>query len=177
MEKEIPKIGFNKNQILDIEVMNFPELIQRLETSKKTHNPFAIHRIQFYFILIITENAYTHFVDFKSYELTKGSAIFVAKNQVHYFTNELDDAAGFCIIFKSSFVDNHHFSSGNYKFNRLFNYHIETPVIHQEQMGKDSFIRVSKKLFFEYTFPDKFVKTEMLSTLLHVLLLKAERPS
>ncbi len=174
MNQEIPKIDFNKNEGLNIEVMDFNELLQKLHQAKG-HDPFSVHKIEFFFILIITQNTYTHFVDFKSYQLTEGSAIFLAKNQVHHFTKELEKAEGYSIVFNSFFVDNYHFLSNNYQFNRLFNYHIEVPVIHQQDMGEDSFIDIAQNLHKEYTFPNSFAKSEMLSTLLHVLLLKAER--
>lgn len=174
MENEIPKIYFNRNKKLDIEVMNFTQLFGKLNQSKD-HNPFAVHRIKFYLILIITKNSYSHFVDFKSYKLKEGSALFVANNQVHHFTKELKESDGFCIIFNSSLMDKYYFLSENLKLSRLFNYHIETPVIHQKEMDQDSFIDIANKLNDEYIFPNNFAKSEMLRTLLHVLLLKAER--
>ena len=174
MEKEIPKIYFNNNQGLDIEVMDFAQLFDKLNLSGN-HNPFAVHKIEFYLILVVTKNSYTHFVDFKSYSLAEGSALFIAKNQVHHFTKDLLKASGYCIIFNRLFVDKPYFLSGNHKLNRLFNYHIETPVIHQKEMGADSFIDIAQKLHLEYVFPNDFAKSEMLSTLLLVLLLRAER--
>jgi AraC-like DNA-binding protein len=174
MEREIPKIDFDSNQSLRIEVMNFAQIFGKLNQSKD-HNPFAPHKIEFYLILIVTKKSYSHFVDFKSYTLVEGSALFIAKNQVHYFTEELLEAEGVCIVFSSLFMDKYHFLSDNLKLNRLFNYHIETPVIHQEEMGQDSFIDIASKLYEEYIFPNDFAKSEMLRTLLHVLLLKAER--
>jgi AraC-like DNA-binding protein len=59
--------------------------------------------------------------------------------------------------------------------NRLFNYHIETPVIHQAEMGEDTLLDIGRKLHQEYLYPNDFAKSEILSTLLNVLLLKAER--
>lgn len=174
MEREIPKIDFDSNQSLRIEVMNFAQIFGKLNQSKD-HNPFAPHKIEFYLILIVTKKSYSHFVDFKSYTLVEGSALFIAKNQVHYFTKELLEAEGVCIVFSSLFMDKYHFLSDNLKLNRLFNYHIETPVIHQEEMGQDSFVDIAGKLYEEYVFPNEFAKSEMLRTLLHVLLLKAER--
>lgn len=174
MEKEIPKILFNRYKSLDIEVMKLSQLASKLNDSIG-HNPFAAHKIEFYLILIITKGFYSHFVDFKSYRLTEGSALFIAKNQVHHFTKELLEAEGFSVVFSSSFMDKYHFLSDNLKLNRLFNYHIETPVIHQVEMERDSFIDIANKLYDEYVFPSDFAKSEMLRTLLHVLLLKAER--
>jgi len=174
MEKEIPKIAYNKDKKLDIEVMTFAQLFSSLNQSKD-HNPYAVHRIKFYLVLIVTKNSYAHFVDFRSYQLTKGSALFIAENQVHYFTKELQEADGFCIVFNSQFMDKYYFLSDNHKLSRLFNYHIETPVIHQKEMGQDDFLGIASKLYDEYIFPNNFAKSEMLRTLLHVLLLKAER--
>jgi AraC-like DNA-binding protein len=123
----------------------------------------------------VTKNSYSHYVDFQSYQLTKGSALFVAKNQVHHFTKGLQEAEGFGIVFSNLFLDKYHFLANRSKFNRLFNYHIEPPVIHKGEMGQDSFIDIAQKIYTEYVFPNNFIKFEMLNTLLHVLLLKAER--
>lgn len=174
MEQEIPKIYFDKNQSLRIEVMNFEQLFDKLSQSKN-HNPFAVHKIEFYLILIITQKSYTHFVDFKSYKLIEGSALFVAKNQVHHFTKELKEADGLCIVFSSLFTDKSYLLSSSINLNRLFNYHIEAPVIHQKEMLQDSFMDMANKLYEEYKYPNNFAKSDILSSLLYVLLLKAER--
>lgn len=174
MEKEIPKINYSKTVNLGIEVMNFSQLMGKFQQSKD-HDPFAVHKLNFFLILIITKDVYSHFVDFKSYQLSAGSALFVAKNQVHHFTKGLEEAEGFAIVFSSAFKDQYYFSSDNLKLNRLFNYHIESPIIHQKEMGLDSFIGIANKMYQEYTFPNNFAKSEMLRTLLQVLLIKAER--
>lgn len=172
--QEIPKIIFSENVGLNIEVMNFTQLLETLNNSKN-HSPFEVHKIQFYMILVVTEKSYSHFVDFKSYKLTEGSAIFIAKNQVHHFTKQLQNADGFAIIFNSLFTEKYSLLQSNLKLNRLFNYHIEAPVIHQKEMKKDNFKDISQKLFDEYHHPNTFAKSEMLSSLLNVLLLKSER--
>jgi len=174
MEKEIPKVLFSKDRTLDVEVMNFAQLLQKLDRSKN-HDPFAVHKIEFFLILIVTKNSYSHFVDFKSYKLLAGSALFVAKNQVHHFTKELLDSNGFSIVFNSQFLDKHLLLAGSHKLNRLFNYHIESPIIHQQEMEPDSFLDIAQSLHNEYIFPNDFRKSEMLSSLLQILLLKAER--
>lgn len=174
MEKEIPRISFDKNKAVNIEVMNFTELLDNLNKSKD-HDPFAIHKIEFYLILIITKNGYTHFVDFKPYKLAEGSALFVAKNQVHHFTRGLSEAQGFCVVFNSLFIEKSNSLSDSVSLNRLFNYHIETPVILQDDVRSDSFLDIANQLYNEHNFPSQFAKAMILSSLLHVLLLKAER--
>lgn len=174
MKKEIPKVDFSKNNDFGIEVMKLSQLFKKLEQSKD-HDPFAVHKIEFFLILIITKQSCTHFVDFKSYNLTAGSAIFIAKNQVHHFTRSLQDAEGFGIIFNRLFVDKYYFLTDNLKLNRLFNYHIETPVIHPKEIEAERIIEIVQKLYQEYTFLNDFAKSEILGSLLYVLLLKAER--
>ncbi len=174
MEKKIPLIHFHKRRNLGIEVISFVQLYEKLK-ELKDHDPFSVHKIEFFLILIVTEHTYSHFVDFTSYQLTKGSALFIAKNQVHYFNEGIRDANGIAIIFSSLFMEKYYLLPDNFKLNRLFNYHIESPVIHQKEMGEDSFIGIANKLYSEYVFPNNFAKTEMLRTLLHVLLLKSER--
>ena len=154
--------------------MNFEQLFGKLEQTND-HNPFAPHKIEFYLILMVTKNTYTHFVDFKSYQLKEGSALFVAKNQVHCFNKGLTDADGFGIVFSHLFVYKHYFLTDNLALIRLFNYHIESPIIHQKEMGEDSLISFIPNLYQEYHSNKSFAKAEILASLLRVLLLKAER--
>lgn len=174
MNTEIPKIQFTNNDTSPIEVMSFGQLSNKLSKAVH-HDPFKGHKIEFHLILIVTKKSYTHFVDFKSYILTEGSAIFVAKNQVHHFTKSIQDASGISIVINSEFMEKYHFLSNNIKLNRLFNYHIGTPIISSLDMGEDSFLDIANLLYREYTFENNFAKSEMLRTLLHILLLRAER--
>jgi hypothetical protein len=56
MEKEIPKISFSNNHSLDIEVMTFDQLSEKLN-QVKSHNSFVPHKIKFFLILILTKNS------------------------------------------------------------------------------------------------------------------------
>lgn len=174
MNKEIPKIKFTNNNIPHIEIMNFAQLRDKLNKAVH-HNPYKAHKIEFHLIMIVTKKSYTHFVDFKSYILSEGSAVFVAKNQVHHFTKSIEHASGISIVINSQFMDKYHFLSDNIKLNRLFNYHLGTPTISPSDMGEDSFLDIADLLYKEYTFENDFAKSEMLRTLLHILLLRAER--
>lgn len=174
MEKELPKIPFDKQASLSIEVMNFEQLFDKLKQIK-SHNPYTPHKIEFFLILIVTKNTYTHFVDFTSYKLDEGSTLFVTKNQVHYFNKGLQEAEGFGVVFSHLFTDKYYFLTDRLRLNRLFNYHIESPIIHQKEMGKDSLIKLITNLHKEFSNDNNFAKSEILASLLRLLLLKAER--
>ena len=174
MKEEIPKIQFTNKNIPYIEVMSFAQLRNKLSKASG-HNPFKGHKIEFHLIMIVTKKSYTHFVDFKSYHLKEGSAIFIAKNQVHHFNKNIENASGISIAINSQFMDKYHFLSDNIKLNRLFNYHLGIPIISSSDMGEDSFLDIADLLYKEYTLENNFAKSEMLRTLLHILLLRAER--
>lgn len=174
MKKELPAIRFDKESNLNIEVMNFEQLFSKLIQINR-HDPFAPHKIEFYLILLVTQNSYSHFVDFKSYKVGVGSSLFVTKNQVHHFNKELQHAEGFGIVFNHLFVDAHYLLHDNLRLNRLFNYHIESPVIHRQDTREERLGELIQNLYKEYNSPDDFAKSEILASLLRVLLLKAER--
>ncbi|MEM9859170.1 MAG: helix-turn-helix transcriptional regulator [Bacteroidota bacterium] len=174
MKTDIPRINFDKSQNLGIEVMSFNDLVKKLSLSKG-HNPYAIHRIEFFLILMVTRGAYTHFVDFELFRLTKGSTLFVSKNQIHHFTKDLKECEGFCIIFRNELNSTINFSLELLKLNRIFNYHLGSPVVHQNDMNDDSLVGLGANLYREYLVSSRFAKAEILSALLQALLLKAER--
>ena len=120
MDQDIPKIYFKRDQSLGIEVMNFAQLADKLKHAQN-HDPFSVHKIGFFLILLVTKNAYTHFVDFKTYRLSAGSALFIAKNQVHHFTQSLHKADGFGLVFNSLFVGQAFLLSEQLKLSKLFN--------------------------------------------------------
>lgn len=172
---ELPEIHFEKQSSnLNIEVMNFKQLFRLLKQAKD-HNPFVPHKIKFYLILTVTKTPYTHYLDFKSYELKEGSTLFVSKNQVHFFNEDLPKSQGFAIVFSHLFVDTHYFLTDNLRLNRLFNYHIESPVIKLKEMGQNNLVELISDLHSEYYSESKFAKSEILASLLRVILLKAER--
>lgn len=174
MSREIPKVEFSERERLGIEVMKFSELLTKLELTDD-HDPYQIHKIEFYLILVVTRGTYTHFVDFESYTVTENSAIFIAKNQIHHFTEKLKSCQGYGVIFNRDFVNQHYFLSDKNKLNRLFNYHIEKPVISKDDVNEDEFSGIIVNLYDEYVLNNDFAKSDICGALLHVLLLKAER--
>jgi len=174
MEKKLPRINFDTKRVFDIEVMTLKETFSKLENIDN-HDPYKSHKIKFYLILYVTKDAYEHYVDFKYYNLTAGSILFIAKNQVHHFTKKLELAEGYCIVLNSNFLEKRFFLSENIKLNRLYNYHLENPAINGNEIEEDGFSGLIRQLYKEYTNSELFAKKEILSTLLHLFLLKAER--
>lgn len=172
---EIPevKMDVEKHANNNIEIISVKELCQLLQTAKG-HDPYLPHKINFYFILHITSKSYRHFIDFKSYEVEAGSTLFVTKNQIHQFDRLLSDVEGFAIVFDSIFIEKHYYLIDNIRLKRLFNYHIESPLISKSEIDENNLAILFSQLHYEFNAENSFAKTEILASLLHVLLLKAE---
>lgn len=173
MSKEIPKVDFDKSKDLSIQVMSFDELLVNLHKSKN-HDPFSVHRISFFLILLITKGKYSHNVDFKTYDLQEGDLLFIAKHQIHGFRPSIKHSEGYCIIFNNSFVKNDFVLIENLHLNRLFNYHIESPLLSGENLD-ENLVDIIHQLYVEHKSHKIAAKVEILQSLLYVLLLKAER--
>ena len=175
MKKDIPNIACDKDHELGIEILRFAQLSKKL-TEEKSHDPFSFHRLRFYLILVVTEGNYQHYVDFDSYTLKKGSVLFIAENQVQHFMEEgLTKSKGISIIFDNSFFEKSYFFAGKNNFHRLFNYHIEKPIIHQNEFNDEGFTRLAENLYDEFSFPESGNRTDILYAMLKIFLLKAER--
>ncbi len=171
---EIPEVQFqNKNQ-KEIEVMSFTEMYAALNNAQH-HDPFAMHRIDFFMILIVLEQSYTHYIDFQEFKISAGSILCIAKNQVHKFTHKLKDTNGISILFNEEFVNKNYILYGNHKLKRLFNYHIDSPLVTSKQLLQEDITDLSKKMHSEYTNENIYLKQDVLSSILYILLLKIER--
>ncbi|MFK8057751.1 MAG: helix-turn-helix transcriptional regulator [Saprospiraceae bacterium] len=174
MMSELPEISFEKHSDLNIEVFDFEQLFNLLSQADD-HDPFAPHKIQFYLILFVTETSYTHAVDFKSHEVKEGNMLFVTKNQVHQFSKDLIKSKGFGIAFSHLFVNEHYFLTDNFRLNRLFNYHMDSPVLRQAEIGGVGMGSLVADLHVEFYADSVFAKAEILASTLRLILLKAER--
>ncbi len=114
-------------------------------------------------------------VDFKSYKLGAGDAIFISEGQVQRFSKSISSAEGIGIVFDNSYFDKSKFFSGRHNFQKLFNYHSDQPVISSQDIHNENLIEIAKYLRNEQSNTDDIVKSEIMYSLLKILLLKAER--
>lgn len=174
MEDNIPRVGFHvaKKKQFELEVLTLKHLFSRY--TNLCHPLDLPHRVDFYQILYITTGKGRHYIDFKPYEYSKGSLLFVSAGQVHAFELNLQ-TDGFLLLFTEDFLTKNMVHSDILTFSRLFNYHLDSPVIPPLETSVSVFNPIISEIYNEYIFPDTFAKEEVLRTLLKLLLLKAER--
>ncbi len=69
-----------------------------------SHNPNKPHRVHFYLMLYIEQGEGAQFIDFKHYSFTKGSLIFINKNQIQAFSLN-NKIQGKVILFIQTYIE------------------------------------------------------------------------
>lgn len=171
---DIPNIAFSKKSRIEIdfEIFSIRSLFSRLDRiDNELDKP---HRIDFHHIVYITRGSGFHTIDFKPYRYSEGSIYFISKGQVHAFDLQ-SDADGYIIIFTEEFLTKNLIHADILSFFRLYNYHLQTPIIQPDETGGDVFKSIIKEMYWEYLLSNDFAKEEILRLLLKLLLLRAER--
>lgn len=171
---DIPEISFKKREDSKLEFEIFPleHLFRRSPTlTLSIHQP---HRVSFHQILFITQGTGKHFIDFKPYEFKEGNLVFISKGQVHAFETQ-QKYEGFLMLFTEGFITQNFIKSDVLSLNRLYNYYLGDPIIEPNQIGVQVFRSLVAEISKEFNYADNFAKEEILSLLLRVVLLKAER--
>jgi AraC family transcriptional regulator, transcriptional activator of pobA len=171
---DIPKIGFKRNskQPFDIELLTVQDLF-----SQRSHLSFRIdrpHQVSFFHLIYVTKGAGKHLVDFRPYEFKRGSLIFVSVGQVHAF--DLDSGMdGQVVLFTERFVCRNAARADKLAFARLYNPFFEVPIIQSNVEEGQAFDSLFREMSLEYSNHDDSAKEPILSLLLKVILLKAQR--
>lgn len=172
--KDIPQIPFLKREdgALEFEIMTLRHLFSRAD--KLDHSMEGFHRLDFYNILFITEGRGEHYVDFQSYTYKQGSMLFISKGQVNAFrlNPEVD---GFILLFTDTFLTKNMIHSDVLSFYRLYNYHLNSPLLDAPIDIRNDFSSLIEEINSEYQQQDNYAREEVIQLLLKLLLLKAER--
>lgn len=170
--KNIPDISFKSTEnTIDFECLNLTQLFSRI-SKIEDHNPTLAHRINFFAVLIVTKGTGTHQIDLKEYELKEGTALRIAKGQVHAFQKNAT-YEGFLIIFTENFILNYFSKSSLQIISHLYNYHISSPITNDKALNQDFL----KKLIQEIESNNNFAQKNITAALLNLYLLRLERKS
>ncbi len=173
-DKQIPEISFRNihGKDFDFEIVSNWEVLR--DDSPLHHNPYVPHRIRFYAVLFILKGEGYHYIDFKKYHYQKGSIIFISKEQVHAFEQNLERDAYF-MVFTQDFLERS--SAGSSLMHRLslYNYHLYPPVLQLSEEQFPVFQNLINRLAHEYHAPDDMLTEELIQSALKIFLMLAER--
>lgn len=161
-----------ETQKLDFEIISLKDYFNNESNNVKEiqeHHPAESNMI-----LIITSGLGKHIIDFKDYQFTNGSIIFIAKGQVHKFEIKPGNN-GYLILFTDEFLRDNSIGIATHSKTWLYNFHIDLPKIQVNAEIREHFFDIIKKIYQEYKAGNVFAKTEVIKTLLYLLLIKSER--
>ena len=144
---------------------------------KKNEYPLDIekpHRMGYNTILIITSGLGKHYIDFKPVDYTNGTVVFVAKDQVQSFDIKPGNS-GYLIFFTDEFLEKNAVGFQALSHTWIYNYHVNIPKIQVNAEMREHFFDIIEKIYHEYKAGNVYAKTEVIKTLLYLLLIKSER--
>ncbi len=171
---EIPSVAFRKQARTEIgfETVMLSRVFER--RSRYDHFLDRDHRVRFNMLLLITRGSGTQRIDFQSYPYRKGCVLLIAEDQVHAFDGRFQ-SDGIAVMFTERFLIKNAIRSDILAFHRLFNYHLNTPLIQAREQSDQDLAAIFGALHEEYNSTDDAARESILRAYLKILLLKAER--
>ncbi len=159
----------NPNSAFDIVTL---EQIHSL--AKEEHDIEKVHIVDFYIILLITEGVGKHSIDFKNFEIKKGSLITVRKNQIHRFYQN-KALKGYAILFKDEFLSSYLETLEEQKTLQLFNELLGSPKLQLQNKEFSTVLHLAERINQEYYSTMDDFSLEIIRSELHILILKLFR--
>ena len=172
--KEIPDAPFlKKNKIrLGLEVVELRDLF--LRQKNVPHRIDRPHRPDFFSVILFTNGGGSHFVDFKSYPVSKGTIVYTEKGQVHAFSAK-SGTAGVQVMVSDSFLRRHGLCAPSIGLSALRADTGMTPLIRPGDADYDAIPPIVAAIDREYRRDDDAFREDILASLLKHLFLAIER--
>lgn len=151
---------------------DFVKIEDVLKIQHNDHSSFEYHILKFYAIIFITSGNGNHFIDFDTYNCSKGTVLLIGDGQTHKFS-ENTDLKGHILLFQNDFLGNLLNINETTNIFQIFNNSLFEPII---QIENNQFIDIIsriknvKKEYFEIkdNFTSKILSGEVY-TLLSIL--------
>lgn len=170
MKTQLPHITFDprKENRRGLEIVPIHRIFRNRE--QYAHDPNLPHQLKFYNLIFFSKGSGRHFIDFNWYEVTEGSVVYLAKEQVNAFelSEHLD---GYCIIFTEPYFVECFSHLPNNFFQRLFDPNAQSVV----NIAKDSDVWTYFHLLTEeYERKDQYNHETIIDSLFAILISKLE---
>lgn len=99
---KVEKIAFN-NQHNPSSRFDIVKIEDILAKQSLNHSPYQFHSIKFYTLFIVTDGIGKHYIDFETYDCTKGTVLFIGNAQIHRFEKNIT-LKGYLLPFHDDFL-------------------------------------------------------------------------
>lgn len=172
MKKNIKNIWFDQEKApYGCEVLELEPLFKK----QATWTYFGkTERIHFFSVMIITEGKGKHFVDFKEYQLKKGSILFIAPGQVQQYENR-PQYKGYMLIFTEYFFRKQVNELTFLNQSSIFDTTLSNALIEPDSETFSKMMKLLLLLQGEFSSSYEFSKEESLQKLTSLFLIYSER--
>lgn len=171
---EIPEISFRQKAESTKGFEIYPLEKLRKRQIGAGHNPTDYHKVMFYIIMLITEGAGAHSLDFKTHKIQRQSLILIKKEQVHRFIND-SFYDGYMILFTEDFLMENLLTREFRNFSLLYEKAGHEPFLHLSDINYQFIKGKFSEIIDEYNQkPDSFSEN-ILRSYLKLIILNLER--
>ncbi|MEM6343273.1 MAG: helix-turn-helix transcriptional regulator [Bacteroidota bacterium] len=171
--EDIKRIAF-ENKKLPASHFDLVRLREVLDIEYLDHDPTALHRVDFFVLMIITAGEGKHTIDFTDYDYQRGTVLTIRKGQIHKFFRS-PQTAGTLIVFTEEFILGFLRDNDALRSLQLFNETISSPKLVLDENSFEDIIHLVRYVQTEYAdFRDHY-SAGILRSLLHILLTKLYR--
>jgi AraC-like DNA-binding protein len=153
-----------KYQNLNFDIVNFEDLFKLQEEEVLTQN----HKVNFYSLIIITENVGRISIDFTDYYFSKGTILAIRKDQIRkYYKN--NEAKGYILCFSQEFLNGYLNENEVAKTIQMFNEMLISPKTQLTNRYFNHILVLIKHVEFEFLKILDDYSLKIIRSLLHVL--------
>jgi len=172
MKEEIKHIRFSNRNLpnAQFDIITLEELYSRKTLD---HNLEALHKVEFYIMIIITDGKGVHTIDFTDYPYQSGSILTIRQDQIHKF--QVNNAKGFLLLFTDEFLISYLEKLEALKSMQLFNELLGFPKLQLKKEAYSEVILLLKEISKEYFQTRDDYSLGVVRSLLHILITKLYR--
>ena len=171
MKQEFKEISFDKSTgNFQFDCVTYEDILKKSPTD---HNQFKFHKVSFYVLLLITQNDCTHNLNFKDYQLKKGTLITLRKNNIHKFYKS--KAKGVLLVFTENFIVNHSNKLDASKLFLLFNEMLASPKIQLNEVEYNEIVTLINLIREEYSNVNDIYSPNIVRKFIQILVIKLFR--
>jgi AraC-like DNA-binding protein len=169
---KIKEIDFKKKKVdnYHFDLVNLEDILKR---KPDDHNQFEHHRISFYVIVVITNSAGKHSINYKDYPYKKGTVFTLRKNNIHKFYKT--NALGKFLVFTEEFVIRFSNKTESLKLFQLFNEMLGSPKLQLHKNDFEEIENLHQQIEKEYLNVNDNHSFEIIRSLIQVLIHKLFR--
>lgn len=133
-------IEFN-NQLNPSSRFDVVKIADILSKQSLNHSPYQFHSIKFYTLFIVTDGTGKHYIDFETYDCTKGTVLFIGNGQIHRFEKNTN-LKGYLLPFHDDFLSFLNINEIT-KILQLFNSSLFEPKV---QLDEQEFLEITSRI-------------------------------